>query len=236
MLIPALHAEEFSTRITHIDATGFPVIEAMLRVYHSKAFEFNPENLIIEENGNKIPDFALKKQNFRHYLVLVIDRSSSIESAMPDVKKAAAKLIESLAGSVSISIISFGSDIDINHDFSNDGKSLIEAVEKMRPWGGTALFDAIYESCEELQATAGLNDLKTVIFLTDGQDSTPSGQERLSHRGPEEVAKYAIDKGIRVINLGLGEDIDPKFLEGLASETGGWYLQTATSDQLIELY
>lgn len=228
-------AAELTARLTHVDASGFPVIEAMLRVYHDKPFDLTNDLLTVEENAAGIAEFKLAPQDFTHYLILVIDRSSSIESAMPDVKKAAAVLVKSLAGPVSISIMSFGSDIDMDHNFSTDKKSLVGAIAKIRPWGGTALFDALYEACEELNTRAGINDLKTIVCLTDGQDSTPSGQHRLSRHEPHEVTKSALDKNIRVITLGLGNDIDTEFLGGIASETGGWYLQTATSDQLSDL-
>ena len=229
------YAAELTARLTHVDASGFPVIEAMLRVYHDKPFELANELLAVEESDTGVAEFRLAEQDFTHYLILVVDRSSSIEAAMPDVKKAAAGLVKSLAGPVNISIMSFGSDIDTDHNFSTDKKSLVGAVAKIRPWGGTALFDALYEACEELNTRAGINDLKTIICLTDGQDSTPSGQHRLSRHEPHEVTKSALDKNIRVITLGLGNDIDGEFLGGIASETGGWYLQTATSDQLAEL-
>lgn len=229
------HSAELTARLTHVDASGYPVIEAMLRVYHDKAFVLSTEQLLVEENAAKVAEFKLAGQDFTHYLVLVVDRSSSIETAMPDIKKAAAVLVESLAGPVNIAILSFGSDIDINHDFSGDKKSLNSAIGKIRPWGGTALFDAMYEACEELNTKAGLNDLKTIVCLTDGQDSTPSGRNRLSRHEPQEVTKSALDKNIRVICLGLGDDIDGEFLSSIASETGSWYLQTATSDQLSDL-
>lgn len=229
------YTAELTARLTHIDASGFPVIEAMLRVYHDKPFDLTNDLLAVEENATAIAEFKLSPQDFTHYLILVVDRSSSIESAMPDVKKAAAVLVKSLAGPVNISIMSFGSDIDTDHNFSTDKKSLIGSIAKIRPWGGTALFDALYEACEELNTKAGINDLKTIVCLTDGQDSTPSGQHRLSRHEPHEVTKSALDKNIRVITLGLGNDIDTEFLGGIASETGGWYLQTATSDQLSDL-
>jgi len=228
-------ANDLTASITHVDATGFPVIEAMLQVYNDQPIDLTSKDFVVEENISKITEFTLVPQEFKHYLVLAIDRSSSIEPAMPDVKKAAAVLVESLAGEFEIAVVSFGSDIDIDHDFSTDKKSLIAAIGKIRPWGGTALFDALYDSCEELESKADLNDLKTVVCLTDGQDSTPSGKHQLSRRDRQEVSKYALDKNIRVINLGLGNDIDAQFLSGLASETGGWYLQTATSDQLAGL-
>jgi hypothetical protein len=228
-------AEEFSLQITHIDSSAFPEIEALFRLYKDSAFAISPENLEIKENENSVATFSIEQKNFNHYISLVIDRSSSIENSMLKVKKAAAGFIKSLINEVSFSIISFGSDIDFNHDFSRNQESLIDAIRKIRPWGGTLLYDAIYDACEDLQAKAGLNDLKTILCITDGKDSTPSGQTQLSMRNSDEVIKYAVDKSIRVVTIGLGEDIDPLFLADIASATGGWYLQAASADQLADL-
>jgi len=230
-----IKAESFSARIIHVDATNFPVVEAMLQISPQRPIEIESSDLQIQENTAKIEKFSLEPQNFNHFIALTIDRSSSIESAMPDVKKAALKLIKNLAGEVSFAVISFGSDIDYNQNFTKNIASLSEAVLKIRPWGGTALFDALHESVDELQAAAGINDLKTIICITDGHDSTPSGQTRLSHKGPEDVLRFALDKNIRIITIGLGDDIDEKFLSSIASETGGWYLQTATSNKLTRM-
>lgn len=228
-------AESFSARIIHVDATNFPVIEAMLQVSPQKPIEIEAGDISIKENNAIIKDFALSPQNFKHFMAITIDRSSSIENAMPDVKKAALKLMENLAGEANFAIISFGSDIDFNQNFTDNIASLTEAVLKIRPWGGTALFDALHESADELQAAAGLNDLKTIVCITDGHDSTPSGQTRLSQKGPDEVLKFALDKNIRIITIGLGDDIDENFLSSIASETGGLYLKAATSDKLTRM-
>ncbi len=228
-------ASGFSLQITHVDSSAFPEIDALIRVYKDTPFELVPEDLAVYEKDRQIATFTLQPQQFKHYISLVIDRSSSIENAMLKVKKAAAGFVKSLIGEVSFSIISFGSDIDFNHDFSRDADSLIEAIKKIRPWGGTLLYDAIFDACEDLQGKAGLNDLKTVLCITDGKDSTPSGQTQLSMRNADEVVRYAVDKSIRVVTIGLGEEIDPEFLARIASATGGWYLQAATADQLVEL-
>ncbi|MEW6709706.1 MAG: VWA domain-containing protein [Candidatus Riflebacteria bacterium] len=234
-LLLKCQASEFNLQVTHIDSSGFPEINALIRVYSDQAFEMQPENLQIFENEQQVATLTLKPQNFDHFISLVIDRSSSIESAMNKVKAAAAGFVKSLVGEVSFSIVSFGSDIDFNHDFSRDQDSLIEAIKKIRPWGGTLLYDAIYDACEDLQAKADLNDLKTVLCITDGKDSTPSGQTQLSMHSAEETAKYAVDKSIRVVAIGLGAEIDPLFLSSIASSTGGWFLKAESADQLADL-
>ncbi|GEM_PF-3500926 len=51
----------------------------------------------------------------------------------------------------------------------------------------------------------------------------------------EDVTKYAVDKSIRVVAIGLGAEIDPLFLSSIASSTGGWFLKAESADQLADL-
>lgn len=234
--VATVFGKDFSSQITHVNAAGFPRIEVFLKVFNKDAQELRSDCFVITEDSKGITDFSLEFQKNRQFMVLVIDRSSSIEPAMNEVKRAAASFVNSMVGNVTMSILSFGSDMDFNHDFSVDTSSLIAAVNKIRPWGGTALYDAIYLACEELQNKAGRNDLRTVVCLTDGRDSTPNGQTPMSTHTPAEVIKFASEKNIRIITVGLGNDIDSEVLKNFAGSTGGWYLQTTTPENLLKLY
>ena len=228
--------KDFASEIMQVNSAGFPKIGVMLKVFSKEPDELKADNFVISEDKTGISSFDLAFHKNQHYMVLVVDRSSSIEPAMNEVKRAAASFAISMVGDVSMSVLSFASDIDFTHSFSNDGNSLVEAIKKLRPWGGTALYDALYSACDELQNKAGRADLKTIVCLTDGRDSTPNGQTPMSTHTPEQVKKYAVEKGIRLITVGLGSDIDEAVLKDFAGATGGWYLQTTTPEQLSKLY
>lgn len=235
-VVVAAPAKDFSSEILHVNSAGFPRIAVTMKVFNKELQQLQADNFVISEDKTGISSFELVFQKNKHYMVLVIDRSSSIEPAMNQVKQAAAGFVNSMVGDVSLAVLSFGSDLDINHSFSEDGQSLVDAIAKIRPWGGTALYDALYSACEELENKAGRADLKTVVCLTDGRDSTPNGQTPMSTHTPAEVNKFATEKGIRLITVGLGADIDEAVLKGFAGATGGWYLQTTTPEQLSKLY
>lgn len=230
------YCSDFSSAISQINAAGFPRIEVFLKVFNKQPEELKTDNFTISEDSQRIASFTLEFRKSRHYMTLVIDRSSSIEPAMNQVKAAAAEFVKNMTGDVSLSILSFGSDLDFTHEFSTDGKSLVDAINKIRPYGGTALYDAIHSACEELHNKAGRNDLKTVVCLTDGRDSTPNGRTPLSTKTPAQVNKLASENGIRLITVGLGNDIDVAVLKGFAQSTGGWYLQATSAGQLAKLY
>lgn len=229
-------AKDFSSEIHSLNAAGFPKIQINLKVFNKSPEVLKADNFVISEDKVPISSFALTATKNRHLMILVIDRSSSIEPAMRAVKEAAAAFVKSMSNEVSIAILSFGSDLDFNHRFSNDADSLTIAISKIRPWGGTLLYDAIFAAAEELNNTAGRNDLKTVVCLTDGRDSRPNGQSPLSTKKPEEVIEFASEKNVRIITVGLGQDIDAAILQNFAVKTRGWYLNSAAPEQLGKLY
>ncbi|GAB4268276.1 MAG: hypothetical protein Kow0029_03530 [Candidatus Rifleibacteriota bacterium] len=232
----AIWAKDFSSEIINLNAAGFPRIEATIKVFNKQAEILKKDNFIISEEDKNIISFEIEPKKCNHYMILVIDRSSSIAPAMDNVKKAAANFVAGMIENVSVAILSFGSDLDFNHRFSKDGKSLIKAIYNIRPWGGTALYDAIYTAAEELNNKAGKNDLKTIVCLTDGRDSTPNGHTPLSTHTPDQVVKFASEKGIRIVTVGLGNDIDHAVLAKFAKSTGGWYLKTTNPQDLSNLY
>lgn len=227
---------DFSSEINKINAAGFPNIEIMLKVFTPEKQIIKADHFEISEDSKPIEDFDLIARKNKMYMTLVIDRSSSIKPAMNQVKKAAAQFINSMAKHARISILSFASDLDFSHDFSQDTGSLVQSIVKIRAWGGTALYDALYAACEEIRMKTGRNDQRTVICLTDGRDSTPSGKTPFSTRTPEEVVNFAQKNRIRIITVGLGNDLDERLLKLFAKKTGGWYLQTASAQRLTKLY
>ncbi|MGM0599806.1 MAG: vWA domain-containing protein [Candidatus Rifleibacteriota bacterium] len=238
LLIPLIQvfSADFSSKITSINAAGFPSIEIMLKIFNPEEQIINADHFAISEDSNPIKDFALTARMNTMYMTLIIDRSSSIKPAMNQVKKAAAQFIKSMAKHARISILSFASDLDYCHDFSQNVRSLIQSIVKIRPWGGTALYDALYSACEEIHMKAGRNDLKTVICLTDGRDSTPGGKSPFSTHSADEVISYAQKYKVRIITVGLGNNLNARLLKEFAEKTGGWYLQTASAQRLTELY
>ena len=172
----------------------------------------------------------------KNYVVLLLDRSSSIEPAMPVVKESAAAFVTSVAGNVELAVHSLGSDFEINQDFTRNTADLLKAIRSVRPWGGTLLIDSLYNSCEALRNQAGTNDLKTIVCLTDGRDETPGGKSPFSSKKPEELIEFARRARVRLITVGLGNGIDSNLLQMCAAKTNGWYLHVQKPEQLASVY
>jgi VWFA-related protein len=68
-----------------------------------------------------------------------------------------------------IFIMTFASHVDLISDWTTDRNQLSRAIARVRPRGGTALYDAVAESVP--MAQAGRHPKKAVVILSDGVDT-----------------------------------------------------------------
>jgi VWFA-related protein len=229
-------AAGFATKLLRIDPVNFPVVDVTLKVFTQEPTTLAKDNFLLSEDGNAVASFSIRAQRSTQFVLLALDRSSSIEAQMPQVKRAAGLFIETIPERVKTGILSFGSDVEVNHSFSNDVPALLAAVQKIRPYGGTCLYDAIWEGVKALNQVGRKTDIRTIVLLTDGKDSNPRGTAAMSIKGLEEVIEAARRADVTVFTIGLGADIDKTVLETVARMTGGAAIQAQNTDQLQAVY
>ncbi|NLI78066.1 MAG: VWA domain-containing protein [Candidatus Riflebacteria bacterium] len=238
ILLPALvRGEGFSSSVQSVTAERFPAISAGIKVFTPEPIPLTSDNFELFEDAAKIATFSITMEKSRQYVILVLDRSSSIEPAMPQVKQSAAGFVNTCVNEQTrTAILSFGSDIDLTRDFSTDKADLVKGIQSIRPWGGTRLYDAMYQAAETINNAAGRSDTRTILCLTDGKDESPNATPNFSTRRPEEVIGFATKNRIRIITVGLGNGIDENVLKRFATDTKGWYLRAPTPDQLARVF
>jgi len=235
--VPVTGADNgFSSVIEHISAMEFPKIHVTMRVFTKEATELKFDSFTILERKEPISTFSLSIVRREPFVTLLLDRSSSMETVAGQVKESAAAFVKGLSGPVHVSLMTFASDIDFVTEFTREQETLLEGIAKMRPWGGTALFDGLYQACEQLRAGAQTDDQKTVVLLTDGRDENPQGKPGFSTHKADEVIAHARKNNIRVICVALGTTIDETFLKQLAAETKGALLRAPSADKLLSLF
>ena len=74
------------------------------------------------------------------------------------------------------------------------------------------------------------SDRKYIVFFTDGEDNR-TGEGDLTY---DEVITQSKEKGIRIISVGLGRDLNQDTLNKLANETNGRYFNANVLDKLQE--
>jgi VWFA-related protein len=157
---------------------------------------------------------------------IVIDSSTSIHTRFQFEQQSATEFLLQIlrARSDRAFVMDFAEVPHIDQDWTNDIDKLEAGVNRIRPGGGTALFDAVYTACRDKQLTErGPEPVrKAMVLISDGDD------EGVSRVLPDEAIKmceraetiiYAISTNWRP-SRGKGDQV----LTQLAEETGGQVL------------
>jgi len=114
----------------------------------------------------------------------------------------------------------FDVQVDLAQGFTNNIDLLNQGVKKLRPGGGTALFDALYSTCKDQMLTlreAGVVR-KAIIMVSDGDDNYSHALESdaIKECQRAETIVYAIST-----NVSPSKDKGDDVLQAIAEATGG---------------
>lgn len=204
----------------------------------------NEVNLIFtvtDRHGHYIPnlkqsDFALlddgkapaRVTSFRQQINLplrvgvVIDASTSIRSRFEFEQQSAIEFLLQTLQSKTDRAFVMGFDVTptIEADWTNDIDRLESGINRLRPGGGTALFDAVYTACRDklLEARGQEPVRKAMILISDGDDnqSRVRPDEAIKECQRADTIIYAISTNWTP-SRGKGD----KVLTDMAEATGG---------------
>lgn len=156
-------------------------------------------------------------------IALLIDTSTSIRDKLRVEQEAAIDFFHTTVRRRMdrAMLMSFDSTVDILQPFIDDPDQLTKAVRKLKPGGGTKMFDAIQVACQEhLKKESGKN--RVLVLISDGDDNMSFEQLdstiQAAHRA--DVAIYAISTNTSGF-FGMAAPKNDKVLKRLAEETGG---------------
>jgi Ca-activated chloride channel homolog len=153
----------------------------------------------------------------------LIDLSNANRTGWKDYQEAAEEMVLTLLpGDPRYSgyLIGYGTDAEVMVDTTSDPDRIVEKIKKLRPGGGSALYDAIFQACTNRKLVPGEPNepRRVIVIIGDGHDnaSKKTLPEVIELAQREQVTIYAIS----TVNLEMtnpGEDT----LVKLAVETGG---------------
>jgi len=205
----------------------------------------NEVNLIFtvtDKHGHYVPnlrqnDFALlddqkapeKVTSFRQQVNLplrvgiVIDASTSIRTRFQFEQQSAVEFLLQILKARSDRAFVMGFDVtpDVKADWTNNIDSLETGINRLRPGGGTAMYDAVYTACKTklLDSSRGQEPVrKAMILISDGDDnqSRVHLDEAIKMCQRAETIVYAISTNWTP-SRGKGDQV----LSELAQDTGG---------------
>jgi Ca-activated chloride channel homolog len=160
----------------------------------------------------------MEQREVRLNVTLVIDQSKSMddEHRMERVKAAAQAIITELTNQDVISVVSFNdrASIVIPATPVQDKMALRARIGMIQPMGGTEIYKGLLEGVNQTRKYLNPQMVNHIILLTDGR--TFGDEDKAL-----DLAKKAAEQGISISAMGLGSDWNDKFLDQLASSTGG---------------
>jgi Ca-activated chloride channel family protein len=161
-------------------------------------------------------------------LVVAIDVSESMTTAMPQLKTAVKKFLSALSPKDQVMLTAFNDNMFTLTRRDSTPEQRLRAVDKLAPWGGTALNDVIVRGLQQLSKQPGR---RVLVVFSDGEDksshSTVAAVERAVRSSDATLFMVALGRGVR--NPALKSSI-----ERMVDLTGGRALFVDRAEQLDE--
>lgn len=182
----------------------------------------------------KTENIHQKKGITGNWLIIVIDRSSSmVGEKIETAKQAAISAINELNPGNYLSIYSFSDDVEVvaDHTNLNDTRGLENSIREIYASGRTALFktmDFIISKAKPYAEDAGS---VTVVMLTDGQPTDVTDLHRY-----ESVAGMAAEYGIKINSIGIGSDYNEEIIKRVSDITNGEFYNIVDRSQIGTIF
>ncbi len=150
-------------------------------------------------------------------VVIVVDSSAGMETAMAPVKDAVAAFAADLPAGTEMALVSYADSAEVVRDFTTDPQAIATGVDGLAPRGNSAMWDGIYTATQALGEHPDLQPNIVVISATpDTASLTPASR----------VTGFTTELGTAVFAVGIEPGAPAAALGGLVATTGGRYLST----------
>ena len=152
---------------------------------------------------------------------ILLDTSTSVRDRFHFEQEAATQFLWQILGRQDRAFIEgFDVDVFIPQDFTGNMDKLNQGIQKLRPGGGTALYNAVYKTCRDqlLPLQSQEPTRRAIILVSDGDDiySTALESEAIKMCQRAETIIYAVST-----NVGPSKDKGDDVLKRMSEATGG---------------
>jgi VWFA-related protein len=168
---------------------------------------------------------------------IVIDASTSIRSRFEFEQQSATEFLLEILKTRSDRAFVMGFDVTptVTQDWTNNLDGLETGVNRMRPGGGTALYDAVYTACrDKLMGERGPEPVrKAMVLISDGEDNVSHvyQSEAIKMCQRAETIIYAISTNWTP-SRGKGDQA----LTQMSEETGGQVFFPPTVEEMTNSF
>jgi Ca-activated chloride channel family protein len=167
------------------------------------------------EDGTSQALTSFFSENVPTELIVAVDVSGSMTDAMPKVKESVKRFLTAIRPTDRVTLLGFNDSVFTLARPTVDLATRLKAIDRLAPWGGTALYDVVVQAFDLLGRQTGR---RALVVFTDGED--------LNSRVPIEVAERRLEASDAVM-YPIGQGRAPRLvslktvLERLARKSGG---------------
>jgi Ca-activated chloride channel family protein len=219
-----------STRIVPVIAT---VTDSQGRLVPN----LQQEDFTILDNG-KPQEITFFEDEVRPFTaVVMLDFSASMTANLELLKRASEQFLIRMLPDDKAQVGAFSDKIQFSGTFTSDRDDLIASLDDLQFGNPTRLYDATYQSIDELKSVDGR---RVVVVFTDGDDtdSRLGANDVLKSAAEHEAMIYAIGlESTYFIGPGRAQRTHPdRVLRKFAEETGGGYFELKKTDELAPTF
>jgi Ca-activated chloride channel family protein len=159
-------------------------------------------------------------------LVIAVDVSESMTQAMPQLKNSVKRFLGALGPNDQVTLTAFNDNMFTLTRPDTTAAQRVRAVDRLKPWGGTALYDVIVKGLQQLSKQPGR---RVLVVFSDGDDRT-------SHSTLQSVEQAVRSSDATLFMVALGSGVrDAKIkssIDRLVDMSGGRAIFVERSDQL----
>jgi VWFA-related protein len=173
------------------------------------------EDFKVYEDDKPQPLSNFAAENIPLELVVALDVSSSMQDALPGVKRHATNFLAQLQPADQVTVLGFNDSIFTPARRSTDQAARAKAIARLAPWGGTALYDVIVRALDLLGRQSGR---RALLVFSDGEDQS-------SHASMASVVTRAEASDATIYMIGQGRALHApalqQLMKQLAAGSGG---------------
>jgi Ca-activated chloride channel homolog len=185
--------------------------------------DLKQDDFNVFEDGTPQTITSFQHQDIPVSMGILVDNSGSMRDKRAAVNAAALDLVKASNPEDEAFVVNFSDEAFIDQDFTSDLKKLRDGLAHIDSKGGTALYDAVVASADQL-AKGAKRPKQVLLIVTDGEDNASTLNLEQTIRRVQDL------QGPVVYSIGLlfGEDGGgresrraKRALQMLSNETGG---------------
>lgn len=190
----------------------------------------NLERFRLYEDGRAQEIATITTEGEPAHVVLALDMSSSMRPRLADLQRAAGLFLDAVRPVDEVAVAGFNEDLFVLAGSGSDRDGRRAALERLRPWGDTALYDSLIRSAALIESRPSP---RAIVAFTDGAD--------VASRASIETVRTVLQGADVVLYLVVGAPAPDggtplERLARVARETGGDAWFTPRMDALADRF